>query len=128
MGLLGPMVMGVLGQQQRANGLDAQGLTQLLQSQKGNIARALPPGFADYLSSAGLLDRTANQTVKDPAWRALADQSPQWNWVVPKYVPKYGASLKPPGCIKTTFGYLAPTASAGSWYGEPAGKMSFAPC
>ena len=45
MGLIGPLLMGVLGQQQRASGLDASGLAQLLQSQKDNIARALPVWF-----------------------------------------------------------------------------------
>ena len=45
MGMLGPVVMGVLGQQQRASGLDATGLADLLASQKDNIARALPRRF-----------------------------------------------------------------------------------
>ena len=140
MGLLGPMVMGVLGQQQRANGLDAQGLTQLLQSQKGNIARALPPGFADYLSSAGLLDRTANQTVKDPAWRAPADQSPQWNWVVPVlgvlalgalawYLfgrnPEQTVATLPPAAVeapRSTSGpatFIVTADKIGNWIGKP---------
>ena len=44
MGVLGPVVMGVLGQQQRAGGLDATGLANLLASQKDDIARALPAG------------------------------------------------------------------------------------
>lgn len=55
-GLLGPVVMGVLGQQQRASGLDATGLANLLTSQKDNIARALPAGFASYLGGTGILD------------------------------------------------------------------------
>ncbi len=41
-GLLSPLVLGVLGQQQRSGGLNASGLAQLLQSQKSTIARALP--------------------------------------------------------------------------------------
>jgi hypothetical protein len=45
MGLLGPVVLGVLGQQQRDRGLDAPGLANLLTSQKSNIAGALPSGF-----------------------------------------------------------------------------------
>jgi hypothetical protein len=60
MGLLGPVVMGVLGQQQRANGLDATGLASLLASQKDNIARALPAGFSKYLSETGILDRLSD--------------------------------------------------------------------
>ena len=60
MGLLGPVVMGVLGQQQRANGLDATGLASLLASQKDNIARALPAGFSKYLGETGILDRLSD--------------------------------------------------------------------
>ncbi len=56
MGLLGPVVMGALGQAQRAGGLDANGLANLLQSQKGNIASALPTGMSKYLSGSGILD------------------------------------------------------------------------
>ena len=56
MGLLGPVVMGVLGQQQRASGLDATGLASLLTSQKDNIARALPAGFSKYLGGTDILD------------------------------------------------------------------------
>ena len=56
MGLLGPVVMGVLGQQQRASGLDATGLARLLASQKDNIARALPAGFSKYLGGTDILD------------------------------------------------------------------------
>ena len=56
MGLLGPVVMGVLGQQQRASGLDATGLASLLNSQKDKIASALPAGFSNYLSDTGILD------------------------------------------------------------------------
>lgn len=140
MGLLGPMVMGVLGQQQRAIGLDSQGLSQLLQSQKGNIARALPPGFADYLSSAGILDRTASQTAKDPAWRAPADQSPQWNWVLPVlgvlalgalgwYLlgrnPAQTVATLPPAAVEAPRSTSGPTTfivtadKIGSWIGKP---------
>ena len=56
MGLLGPVVMGVLGQQQRASGLDATGLANLLASQKDNIARSLPAGFSKYLGGTDILD------------------------------------------------------------------------
>ena len=47
MGLLGPVVMGVLGQQQRASGLDATGLANLLASQKDNIARCASRRFLE---------------------------------------------------------------------------------
>jgi hypothetical protein len=57
LGMLGPVVLGALGQQQRSAGLDAGGLASLLASQKDQIAAAIPPGLADQLSAAGLIDR-----------------------------------------------------------------------
>lgn len=97
MGLLGPLVMGVLGQQQRASGLDATGLANLLTSQKENIANALPAGFSNYLSGTGILDglggsadvRTASRpsyTAMPPPTPRSSDRSPymqSWNWVLP---------------------------------------------
>jgi len=45
LGMLAPVVMGTIGQQgQQGRSLDASGLTDLLASQKDNIAAALPPG------------------------------------------------------------------------------------
>jgi hypothetical protein len=46
LGLLGPIVLGVLGQQQRSSGLDASGLAKLLASQKDNVLAALPSEFS----------------------------------------------------------------------------------
>jgi hypothetical protein len=57
LGMLGPVVLGVLGQQQRSAGLDASGLASLLSSQKAQIAAAIPSGLADQLSAAGLIDK-----------------------------------------------------------------------
>jgi hypothetical protein len=59
LGILGPVVLGALGQQQRSAGLDASGLASLLGSQKDQIATAIPSGLADQLSAAGLMDRAA---------------------------------------------------------------------
>jgi hypothetical protein len=56
LGMLGPVVLGALGQQQRSAGLDASGLASLLTSQKDQIAAAMPSGLADQLSAAGLID------------------------------------------------------------------------
>ena len=56
LGMLGPVVLGALGQQQRSMGLDASGLASLLTSQKDQIAAAMPSGLADQLSAAGLID------------------------------------------------------------------------
>ena len=91
MGLLGPVVMGVLGQQQRASGLDATGLASLLNSQKENIASALPAGFSNYLSDTGILDglRTTSYSGSTrPIYSATPPRpaSPymqSWGWVIP---------------------------------------------
>lgn len=100
MGLLAPVVMGVLGQEQRANGLDANGLADLLESQKDNITRALPAGFSKYLGGTGILDSltgdehaaSASATSSRSSYttssteRYAADphaSSSQWRWVLP---------------------------------------------
>jgi hypothetical protein len=57
LGILAPMVLGTLGQQQRNAGLDAEGLASLLRSQKDQITAAIPSGLADQLGAAGLIDR-----------------------------------------------------------------------
>jgi hypothetical protein len=59
LGMLAPVVLGTLGQQQRSAGLDASGLASLLGAQKDQIAAAIPSGLADQLSAAGLIDRAA---------------------------------------------------------------------
>lgn len=84
MGMLAPVALGVLGQQQRAGGLDAQALGGLLTSQKDNIARALPSGFADYLSGTGILDRVGAAAPRfDPAFSKPQPSSPNLGWVLP---------------------------------------------
>ncbi len=56
LGLLAPLALGTIAKQQTAGGLDSSGIGALLTSQKDNIAKALPPGFADVLKGTGLLD------------------------------------------------------------------------
>jgi hypothetical protein len=58
--VLGPIVLGALGQHQRNAGLDANGLASLLRSQKDQIVSAIPSGLADQLGAAGLIDRIAS--------------------------------------------------------------------
>jgi hypothetical protein len=55
LGLLAPMVVGALGQQQRSGGLDADGIADLLSSQKDQIAAAMPSGLANVLGARGVL-------------------------------------------------------------------------
>jgi len=83
LGLLAPVVMGALGQQQNTM---AGGITQLLESQKDNIVRALPSGFASYLSGTGILDRPAATVTSasraHPVYEAERSSSPG-NWLLP---------------------------------------------
>lgn len=101
LGLLAPVVMGVLGHEQRTNGLDADGVADLLESQKDNITRALPAGFSKYLGGTGILDSlmgderaasTASATSARPGYTASSAgryavdpnvSSSQWRWVLP---------------------------------------------
>lgn len=50
-GLLTPVVLGVLGREQRAQGLEASGLARMLMGQKEQISAAMPAGLSDLLSS-----------------------------------------------------------------------------
>src|SRR5262245_9725691 len=56
-GMLGPIILGALGQHQRSAGLDANGIASLLTSQKDQFASAIPSGLAQQLSSTGVLDQ-----------------------------------------------------------------------
>jgi hypothetical protein len=73
LGMLAPIVMGTIGQQQGTRSLDAGAITSLLSSQKDNIAAALPSGFANMLAGTGLLDsvggvaRTASAAASQTA-------------------------------------------------------------
>ena len=55
-GMLGPVVMGVIGKQIGSRSLDAGSVGGLLASQKEQIAQALPQGFAKLLGDTGILD------------------------------------------------------------------------
>ena len=59
MGLLTPVIMGVLGREQGAAHLGANGLTRMLTEQKDAIAAALPPGLGKLLDASGLHDSIA---------------------------------------------------------------------
>lgn len=75
LGLLAPMVMGAIGQQQRKAGVDSAGLVDLLTSQKSEIAAALPSGFVDHLGDSGYMDmldrglRTSAESASGAAGR-----------------------------------------------------------
>ncbi|HLJ63201.1 MAG TPA: DUF937 domain-containing protein [Stellaceae bacterium] len=49
LGLITPILLGALGRQQTAQGLDAQGLADMLRGQRDRIMAALPPGLGKVL-------------------------------------------------------------------------------
>jgi hypothetical protein len=53
LGVLGPVVMGALGEHQQSTG---QSASQILATQRDSIMRALPAGFAKNLSGTGILE------------------------------------------------------------------------
>ena len=54
MGLVTPVIMAVLGREQRAAGLDASGLARMLLGQKDEITAAMPAGLSQLLETSGL--------------------------------------------------------------------------
>jgi Bacterial protein of unknown function (DUF937) len=107
LGMLAPVVMGTIAQQQGTRGLDAGSIAGFLSSQKDNIAAALPSGLGNLLHGTGLLDslgsaaRTAtaagNETARaaasatyavgnagQRAATATASAVPKWlYWLIP---------------------------------------------
>jgi Bacterial protein of unknown function (DUF937) len=66
-GMLAPVVLGQLGQQQKSAGLDASGLAKMLMGQKENISAAMPGDFAKLLGGSGLLDAIGGAAPAAPA-------------------------------------------------------------
>jgi Bacterial protein of unknown function (DUF937) len=56
LGMLAPVVLGTITQQQGATRLDPSKIAGLLSSQKDNIAAAMPPRLSNMLAGSGLLD------------------------------------------------------------------------
>jgi hypothetical protein len=127
MGFLGPLVMGVLGQQQRSAGLDASGLAQLLLSQKDNIARALPAGFSRYLSGTGILDQVPGSASMQRAGEDDSAASPWSAWLVPALcvaaLIALGAYLIGPRATKEVAtappAFTVTAEEVGNWTGKP---------
>lgn len=55
MGMLAPIVIGVIKRKVMGGGLDAGGLASMLMGQKSNIGAALPAGLGDQLNASGFL-------------------------------------------------------------------------
>jgi hypothetical protein len=78
LGMLAPLVMGTIAQQQGPRSLNAGSIADLMESQKDSIAAALPAGFGNLLGGTGLLDslggaaRTATAAGRQAAQDAAA--------------------------------------------------------
>jgi hypothetical protein len=66
MGLLTPLIMGVLGQEQKSTGVDANGLARMLTQQKEEITGAMPSGLSSLLESSGLYQRIGSPLPANP--------------------------------------------------------------
>jgi hypothetical protein len=82
LGLLAPMVLGVLGREQRDRGLDASGLANLLMSQRNNVSAALPAGFSKYLSETGILDDVTGSTTRTVSRPPASSPPSIWPWLL----------------------------------------------
>ena len=95
LGMLAPIVMGTVAQQQGPRNLDASSMANLFASQKDNIASALPADFGKLLGGTNLLNalggtagtqatRAAGAvagTVGTASQRAGAAASSSYNWL-----------------------------------------------
>jgi Bacterial protein of unknown function (DUF937)/PRC-barrel domain len=62
-GLVTPLVLSVLGREQRAAGLDAHGLARMLAGQTDQIAEAMPSGLRNLLDASGLYECIGSSTL-----------------------------------------------------------------
>ena len=71
LGMLAPVVMGLIGRQIGTRGVDIGSLTSLLASQKEQIAQALPNGLGELLDRTGLSSglESARRATSDPLFR-----------------------------------------------------------
>lgn len=108
LGMLAPVVLGTLGQQQKNAGLDASGTAKLLADQKSNIAAALPADFSKLLSGSGLLEavQSAPATASKPAAPATSAAKPS----APVPAPRQSSFSWLPWIV------LIGLAAAGWWY------------
>ncbi len=95
LGILAPIVIGVLKKQVLGSGLDASGLSSMLSSQQSNINAAMPQGLSDQLSNQGFFDSIsgASPNVATPTVSAPDLNTPELpksgglpKWLIPLVV------------------------------------------
>jgi len=75
LGIAAPLVMGVLGREQRAAGGNASRLAERLISQKDSVAAALPSGLTILLAGTGVLDGISDRLSTGTAAAAGAGRA-----------------------------------------------------
>lgn len=61
LGVVTPMLMGILSKKKQEDSLDSDGLLSLLDDQKGNMTAALTPEMSQYFAGLGVIDDFADQ-------------------------------------------------------------------
>ncbi|HXX52806.1 MAG TPA: DUF937 domain-containing protein [Xanthobacteraceae bacterium] len=118
LGMLGPIVMGAIGQHQgAARALDANGIANLFASQKNNIAAAIPAGLGSLLGGTGLLNslgdaaRTAtaagSEAIRETSASRLIDAARQRGGRAPSTQPNWLYWLLPAAVAAALLVYFA---------------------
>jgi len=118
LGMLGPIVMGAIGQHQgAARALDANGIANLFASQKNNIAAAIPAGLGSLLGGTGLLNslgdaaRTAtaagSEAMRETSASRLIDAARQRGGSAPSARPTWLYWLLPAAVAAALLIYFA---------------------
>lgn len=80
LGMIVPVVLGQLAQTQKSEGVDTEGLAQLIDAQKDTITAAIPNGFAKLLETTGLIEPIAKDSAEAapnvPELELLAEELP----------------------------------------------------
>ncbi len=69
-GLIAPVILGVIRKKMSSDNLDAKGLLSMLQGQKDNIAQATPAGMQNLIGSE-TTERPRTETSRGPRWGKL---------------------------------------------------------
>ncbi len=128
MGLLTPVILGVLGREQNAAHPGAGGLARMLTEQKDLISAAMPAGLGKLLETSGLSDSIGSVFTPERRTeqiRAGYDQRAQANWTPPEEKTGGGNSwaywVLPLLAIGALLWYILPS---GDPRVEPASKVS----
>jgi hypothetical protein len=125
MGLLTPVILGVLGREQNAAHPGAGGLARMLTEQKDLISAAMPAGLGKLLETSGLSDSIGSVFTPERRTeqiRAAYDQREQANWTPPEDTAKTGRG--------NNWAYwVLPLLAIGAllWYALPSGDPRIEP-